>query len=65
MEEFNGVIPPTQIEYEKVAFWVRMHNLPLACMGQELGHKIGSSVGEAEEVETTKDGVGWGKYLRV
>ncbi|GLT72800.1 hypothetical protein SLA2020_447040 [Shorea laevis] len=65
MEDFNGLIPPTQLEFEKVAFWVRMYNLPLACMGTDIGFKIGSSVGMVEEVDTNEDGVGWGEYLRV
>lgn len=65
MEDFNGLIPPSQMDFEKVAFWVRMYNLPLGCMGKDMGFQIGSSVGEVEEVETAEDGVGWGEFLRV
>lgn len=42
-----------------------MLHLPLACMGKEVGLKLGSSVGKVEEVDTDKDGIGWGEYLRV
>jgi hypothetical protein len=38
MEDFNGLTSPTEIEFEKVAFWIWMFNLPLACMGREVGH---------------------------
>jgi len=32
MEDFNGSIPPAQMAFEKASFWVRMFNIPLACM---------------------------------
>jgi hypothetical protein len=54
--------PPAEIEFEEVVFWIRMSNLPLACMGREVGHQIRSTVGL---VEMDDEGVGWGKYLRV
>lgn len=57
VEDFDGLTPPTEIEFEKVAFWVRMFNLPLACMGTEVGSQIGASVGEVEAVDTNEEGV--------
>ena len=42
-----------------------MMNLPLACMGREVEFKLGASVGKVEEVDTNKDGVRWGEFLRV
>lgn len=60
-----GVTPLNELEFEKAAFWVRMFNLPLACMGKEMGHRIGATIGEVKEVDVTNDGVGWGEYLRV
>jgi hypothetical protein len=36
--EFDGFTPPSQMDFEKVAFWVRMYNLPLVCMGSAIGH---------------------------
>lgn len=61
VEEFDGLIPPTQMEFETVAFWVRMHNLPLACMGREGGQQLGATVGVVEEVDTDEESVGWGE----
>jgi hypothetical protein len=65
VEDYNGLIAPDRMEFSKVLFWVRMFHLPLACMNETMGVKIGSSVGEVEEVETDVDGIGWGEYLRV
>ncbi|GLT71843.1 hypothetical protein SLA2020_438340 [Shorea laevis] len=45
-------------------FWVRMYNLPLACMNSAVGYRIGSSVGQVEEVDLVED-VAWGEFLRV
>jgi hypothetical protein len=63
--DFDGVLQPASIEFEKVALWLRMVNLPLACMNTEIGSMIGSAIGQVEEVETDEEGVGWGKLLRV
>ena len=50
--------PPTQLEFENVAFWIQIFNLPLGCMGKEIGRRIGATVGEVEEVDVNEDGVG-------
>jgi hypothetical protein len=63
--DYNGSIPPAQMDFENVSFWTRMFILPLSCMSAEMGHQIGKSVGIVEDVETKDDGVGWGMYLRV
>lgn len=36
VEEFDGLTPPTQMGFERAAFWVRMFNLPLASMGRAI-----------------------------
>ncbi|XP_059454891.1 uncharacterized protein LOC132185085 [Corylus avellana] len=65
VEDFDGRSSPTDIRFDKAAFWVRMMKLPLACMSREVGLKLGSSVGTVEEVDTDGDGIGWGEFLRV
>jgi hypothetical protein len=45
VEDFDERMAPSQIAIDKAAFWVHMYDLPLACMGQEVGFQIGSSVG--------------------
>ncbi|XP_059431635.1 uncharacterized protein At4g02000-like [Corylus avellana] len=65
IEDFDGLSSPLEYTFEKAAFWVRMVNLPLACMNQTTGRRIGSTVGEVEMVDTEADGIGWGEFLRV
>jgi hypothetical protein len=40
-----------------------MYNLPLACMGKDIGYQIGSLVGRVEAMDTDEVGVGWGEFL--
>ncbi|XP_059436704.1 uncharacterized protein LOC132169738 [Corylus avellana] len=65
LEDFDGITPPSQFNFDKAAFWVRMINLPLACMNVEIGSKIGATVGKVEAVDVDAEGIGWGKFLRV
>ena len=58
LADYDGTTPPFELEFDKAAFWVRMYNLSPACMGRDIGFKIGSSVGEVEEVDVADDGVG-------
>lgn len=65
VEDFDGCTSPLKLNFDKASFWVRMLNLPLACMGRELGLKLGVSVGMVEEVDTDSDGIGWVESLHV
>jgi len=65
LEEYNGTVAPSAIEFAEVLFWVRMFQLTLSCMSKTEGVQLGSSVGQVVEVETDEDGVGWGEYLLV
>lgn len=58
VEDFDRSIAPTEVDFSKASFWIRMHKLPLACMGKEMGMHLGASVGEVEEVDTNEDGEG-------
>jgi hypothetical protein len=65
MADFDGRTPPSELEFEKAEFWVRMLNMPLACMSREMGQRIGASMGTVVDVDVDEDGVGWGEFLRV
>jgi hypothetical protein len=64
VEEFDGLSTPSEISFDKVAFWVRILNLPLVCMNMEIGKQIGAAIGEVEMIDTDEEGVGWGEFLR-
>jgi hypothetical protein len=64
VENFDGTTPPSEMVFDRVAFWVRIYGLPLACMGQEIGRQIGAAIGEVEMVDTDEEGAAWGEFLR-
>ena len=63
--KFDGGTPPSYLIFEKTAFWVRMYNLPLVCMGKQAGFQIEASIGMVEEVDADEEGMGWGEFLQV
>ena len=65
VEDFNGNTSPSDYMFDKAAFWVRMINLPLGCMGQAIGRRIGETTGKVEIVDVDANEFGWGKFLRV
>jgi hypothetical protein len=65
VEDFDGLVKPSELSFTHAAFWVRMFDLPLACMGKEIGRKIGESIGVVEAVDVGANGMGWGEFLRV
>lgn len=65
IEDYDGLIPPSKFPFDKAAFWVRMKNLPLACLSLNVGNHIGSSMGVVDEVDVDEGGMGWGESLRV
>jgi hypothetical protein len=40
VEDFDGSRAQSQFTFERVAFWVRMIDLPLACMGRILEERL-------------------------
>jgi hypothetical protein len=50
VEDYNELMAPSKYLFNKAAFWVRMHYLPLACMSMAVGQQIGVSMGHVEEV---------------
>jgi hypothetical protein len=65
VKDFDGRIAPSNLNFDRVSFWIRMLELPLACMGRQVGLRLGSSVGTVDEIDTDKEGIGWGEFLRV
>jgi hypothetical protein len=65
LNEFDGSIPPSQLEFRQSPFWVQVHEMPLLCMNKNVGTKIGNSLGILEDIDVAGNGLGWGSYLRL
>jgi hypothetical protein len=63
--EFDPHTDSMDLNFNITKLWVRMFKLPLACMGKEMGMRLGSISGEVVEVDTDENGVGWGEFFRV
>ncbi|KAL5800864.1 hypothetical protein ACOSQ3_032496 [Xanthoceras sorbifolium] len=40
------------LQFERVAFWVQIHNMPLICMTKDIGEFLGEQIGEVIELDT-------------
>lgn len=65
LNDFDGKLAPSQMDFSVSPIWVQIHNMPLGCMNREVSFQIGSTLGKVEEVAVAEDDVGWGRYLRV
>lgn len=65
LANFDGFTPPSEMIFDYASFWVRMYDLPLVCMGKNVGYKIRASVEEVEDVDIVDGDPGWGEFLRV
>ncbi|XP_040990949.1 uncharacterized protein LOC121238174 [Juglans microcarpa x Juglans regia] len=65
LKNFDGVTPPSELNFNSTTMWVQLHNLPLGYMNKEIGGRIGSTIGRVIEVEADFDGNCWGKWIRV
>ena len=63
VENFDELSTFSEINFEQAEFWVRMFNLPLACMGKEVGFQIRSTMGTVTKVDIDEEmGVGESIY---
>ena len=52
-----------QLEYNQVAFWVQLHNVPLKNLTHETDEAIGNSIGKLVQVAEPEDDGAGGKFL--
>lgn len=65
LKVFDGHTPPSRMDFTKEAFWVLMHDLPLACMNEKFGFQIGNTIGSIQMCDVNQDGIAWGMYLHI
>lgn len=65
LKPFNGCTLATIMDVFREFFWLQMHDLPIACMNEEMGTFIGNTIGTVKECDVQNDGSGWDAVLRV
>ncbi|TXG49086.1 hypothetical protein EZV62_024961 [Acer yangbiense] len=53
------------MQFNRVVFWIQIHNIPLLCMTSEIGQFLSGMIGEVKEIDIGKTGKCVGKYIRV
>lgn len=51
-------------DFSRASFCVLLHNIPVICMTNEMGHVLGNIIGTVEEVDTSASGECIGKCLK-
>ncbi|TXG67179.1 hypothetical protein EZV62_008454 [Acer yangbiense] len=54
-----------EMSFNRVAFWVQIHNVPLLYMAKEIGVFLGNMVGEFREIDVGPSRECVGKFIRV
>ncbi|KAK2636330.1 hypothetical protein Ddye_031122 [Dipteronia dyeriana] len=65
LKELVGTEDVKMMAFNKVAFWVQIHNAPLLCMIAVIGRFLGSMIGEVIEIDEGKSGDCVGKFIHV
>ncbi|TXG57282.1 hypothetical protein EZV62_018595 [Acer yangbiense] len=63
-EEPIGSGEIANMEFNKIEFWVQIHNLPLLCMTEEIGLFLGNMIGEVRNVDLEAGKSGSCRFIR-
>ncbi|KAL5767638.1 hypothetical protein ACOSQ2_014421 [Xanthoceras sorbifolium] len=65
LEAPTGLRDIARMKFDRVAFWIQIHNVPLLCMTKDIGAYLGGLIGEVQDVDLGASGDCLGKFLRV
>jgi hypothetical protein len=65
IKRFEGDAQPQSVQFTHESFWIRVHNLPIKSMTQEVGENIGMAIGKVDKVDIPPGEMGWGRFLRI
>ncbi|OMO90520.1 reverse transcriptase [Corchorus capsularis] len=60
LKEYDGVLPPESVQFNKCPFWVRVFDLPLRLQNERVGVAVGEAAGEVLDIDPN-----WGRFMRV
>ena len=65
IKRFVGDTQPQSVKFSEETFWIRVQNLPIKSMTQEVSESIGKAIGTVDRVDIPPGEVGWGRFLRL
>lgn len=64
IQKFDPSLRPTDVKFDKLAVWIRIHNLPFGLMNKKWGMELAGKVGTEVKVEVDAQDRAWGPFLR-
>ncbi|XP_073016147.1 uncharacterized protein [Primulina eburnea] len=64
-KELQGLQQPRSINFSEISVWVQCHNLPIAFMHRSILEKIGSQIGNIEEMDGGENETFLGSFVRI
>ena len=65
LEEYDGITKPSKVQFNHLAMWVRIYDLPTGFRTKNIGRQLGDKIGKFLKVELDDDFSGWRDYLRI
>ena len=64
-QQMGDGIAVEELPFNKVDFWVQIHNLPILCMKKSVVETMGKSIGEVLRAQVHEEEVGSGRCMRI
>jgi hypothetical protein len=64
VQHFYPSLRPSEVMFDRMAIWIRTHDLPFGLMNNKWGWKLTEKVRLVLKVEADSHGRAWGPYLR-
>lgn len=59
IKESQGFNGPGSMHFDKITIWVQCNNVPIAIINRNILEKIGSQIGEVEELDEVNEDRSW------
>jgi hypothetical protein len=63
LNDFNGCITQSKMDFTRSPVWIEIHDMPLLCMTKGVRTKIEETLGELEDIDMAGGSTGWGRCI--
>lgn len=65
LENLKVNVKLSQLNFDKVAFWIKLLDIPLGFQNKFMAKRVGDAIGKFIEVGSNQDNFCWGESLRI